>query len=74
MNYYIIKFLFFSDSVTKMASACLIISRGISTSCANYGKRNLRKFLLYGKRGTKLQKQREAGPDREIPAHSKLFF
>ncbi|XP_051164265.1 39S ribosomal protein L41, mitochondrial [Leptopilina boulardi] len=54
-----------------MASACLIISRGISTSCANYGKRNFRKFLLYGKRGTKLQKQREAGPDRELPAHTR---
>lgn len=54
-----------------MASACLIISRGISTSSANYGKRNFRKFLLYGKRGSRFHKAREAGPNPELPIHKR---
>lgn len=57
-----------------MASACLIISRGISTSCANYGKRNFRKFPLYGKRGSRLHKEREAGPNPVLPTYGKFFF
>ena len=56
-----------------MSSACLIISRGISTTCARYGKRNFRKFLLYGKRGSKIHKEREAGPNNLLPVDSKLI-
>ncbi|XP_033220604.1 39S ribosomal protein L41, mitochondrial [Belonocnema kinseyi] len=50
-----------------MASACLVITRGISTTCARYGKRNFRKFMLHGKRGSRFHKEREAGPDRQLP-------
>ncbi|XP_043480518.1 39S ribosomal protein L41, mitochondrial [Leptopilina heterotoma] len=54
-----------------MASACLIISRGISTSSANYGKRNFRKFMLYGKRGSRFHREREAGPNPELPLYTR---
>ena len=63
----------FFVSVLKMASACLIIIRGISTTGASYGKRNFRKFLMYGKRGSRLHKEREAGPNPQLPVDSKLI-
>lgn len=51
-----------------MASACMILRRGISTSCVCYGKRNFRKFLLYNKRGTRAFKEEQrTNPDCDIP-------
>ncbi|KAI4499846.1 hypothetical protein M0802_005102 [Mischocyttarus mexicanus] len=42
-----------------MVLPCLIIQRGISTSCINYGKRNFRKFLLLNKRGGREFKEKQ---------------
>ncbi|XP_054013681.1 39S ribosomal protein L41, mitochondrial [Hylaeus anthracinus] len=51
-----------------MASACMVISRKISTSSVCYGKRNFRKFLLYNKRGLREFKQKQAtDPNFEMP-------
>ncbi|XP_012530037.1 39S ribosomal protein L41, mitochondrial [Monomorium pharaonis] len=51
-----------------MASTCMILRRGIATTCVCNGKRNFRKFLLYGKRGSRSFKERQAkNPDPEIP-------
>ncbi|XP_071576875.1 large ribosomal subunit protein mL41 isoform X2 [Temnothorax nylanderi] len=53
---------------TIMASPCMILRRGIATSCVCNGKRNFRKFLLYGKRGSRDFKQQQMkNPDPEIP-------
>lgn len=49
-----------------------LIKRGISTSAVRNGKRNFRKFQLFNKRGTKLFKQQQMGPDPELPIHSKV--
>lgn len=56
-----------------MASACMILQRGIATSCVCHGKRNFRKFLLYNKRGSRSFKEQQAkNPDPDIPIDSKL--
>lgn len=56
-----------------MASSCLILQRGISTSCVNYGKRNFRKFLLLNKRGSRDFKKKQAtDPNPEYPIDSKF--
>lgn len=59
-----------------MSMANLIISRGISTSSARYGKRNFKKFDLINKRGTKIFKKMQfENPDSRYPidSKSKLF-
>lgn len=43
-----------------MASTCLVLKRGIATSCVSYGKRNFRKFLLLNKRGSRVFKEKQA--------------
>ncbi|XP_011642294.1 39S ribosomal protein L41, mitochondrial isoform X2 [Pogonomyrmex barbatus] len=51
-----------------MASSCMMLRRSIATSCVCNGKRNFRKFLLYGKRGSRSFKEKQAkNPDPEIP-------
>ncbi|KAL0114061.1 hypothetical protein PUN28_011402 [Cardiocondyla obscurior] len=51
-----------------MASSCMILRRGIVTSCVLNGKRNFRKFLLYGKRGSRnFKEQQVKNPDPDIP-------
>ncbi|OXU21699.1 hypothetical protein TSAR_014077 [Trichomalopsis sarcophagae] len=51
-----------------MSVANLIITRGISTSCARYGKRNFKKFTLINKRGTRIFKKMQAeDPDPRYP-------
>lgn len=51
-----------------MASSFTILRRGIATSCICNGKRNFRKFLLYGKRGSRQFKEQQAkNPDPDIP-------
>ncbi|EZA47493.1 hypothetical protein DMN91_005063 [Ooceraea biroi] len=51
-----------------MASSCMILQRGIATSCVCHGKRNFRKFLLYNKRGSRAFKEQQAkNPDPDIP-------
>ncbi|XP_012229812.1 large ribosomal subunit protein mL41 [Linepithema humile] len=51
-----------------MASSCMILQRGIATSCVCHGKRNFRKFLLYNKRGSRnFKKQQAENPDPDIP-------
>ncbi|XP_072754149.1 large ribosomal subunit protein mL41 [Anoplolepis gracilipes] len=51
-----------------MASSCMILRRGIATSCICHGKRNFRKFLLYNKRGSRNFKEQQAKkPDPDIP-------
>ncbi|KMQ97164.1 39s ribosomal protein mitochondrial [Lasius niger] len=51
-----------------MASSCMILRRGIATSCICHGKRNFRKFLLYNKRGSRNFKEQQAkNPDPDIP-------
>ncbi|XP_032677537.1 39S ribosomal protein L41, mitochondrial isoform X1 [Odontomachus brunneus] len=51
-----------------MASTCMILRRGIATSCVCHGKRNFRKFLLYNKRGSRQFKEAQAkNPDPDIP-------
>ncbi|KAG5332328.1 RM41 protein, partial [Acromyrmex heyeri] len=51
-----------------MSSSFMIIRRNIATSCVCNGKRNFRKFLLYGKRGSRNFKQQQAkNPDPDIP-------
>lgn len=51
-----------------MASASIIIRRGITTSCVCHGKRNFRKFLLYNKRGTRNFKAAQAiKPSPDVP-------
>jgi len=58
-----------------MASPCMILQRGIATSSVCHGKRNFRKFLLYGKRGSHLFKERQAkNPHPDIPVDSKFIF
>jgi len=58
-----------------MASSCMILQRGIATSCIRHGKRNFRKFLLYNKRGSRnFKKQQTENPDPDIPIDSKLLF
>ncbi|XP_071632223.1 large ribosomal subunit protein mL41 isoform X1 [Temnothorax longispinosus] len=53
---------------TIMASPCMILRRGIATSCVCNGKRNFRKFLLYGKRGSRNFKQQQMkNPDPDVP-------
>lgn len=53
--------------------ANFIISRGISTSCARYGKRNFRKFPLINKRGSKLfKKMQTENPDPLYPIDREL--
>ncbi|CAH0400798.1 unnamed protein product [Chilo suppressalis] len=41
--------------------------RSISVSAPREGKRNFRKFVIPNKRGTRLQKQRQASSDPELP-------
>ncbi|KAK4293117.1 hypothetical protein Pmani_034162 [Petrolisthes manimaculis] len=41
-----------------MVGLTLIHTRGLTTSAVALGKHNFRKFLTYGKRGTKIQKER----------------
>ncbi|XP_076685115.1 mitochondrial ribosomal protein L41 [Andrena cerasifolii] len=51
-----------------MVSACVIISRQISTSSVCHGKRNFRKFLVLNKRGSRAFKEEQAkNPDSDIP-------
>ncbi|XP_047363048.1 39S ribosomal protein L41, mitochondrial [Vespa velutina] len=51
-----------------MASSCLILQRGISTSCVNYGKRNFRKFLFLNKRGSRdFKKKQSTDPYPDYP-------
>lgn len=58
-----------------MASTCMILRRGIATSCICHGKRNFRKFLLYNKRGSRQFKEAQMkNPDPEIPIDSKLPY
>lgn len=40
------------------ATTLLIHTRAFTTTAVSLGKRNFRKFLVYGKRGTKIQKER----------------
>lgn len=58
-----------------MASSCMILRRGIATSCICHGKRNFRKFLLYNKRGSRNFKEQQAkNPDPDIPIDSELLI
>ncbi|XP_063993508.1 large ribosomal subunit protein mL41 [Diachasmimorpha longicaudata] len=51
-----------------MSSIFPILRRGISTTAVVSGKRNLRKFTLYNKRGTREFKERQRhNPDPDIP-------
>lgn len=51
-----------------MASACVIISRQISTSSVCHGKRNFRKFLVLNKRGSRAFKEEQAkNQNSDIP-------
>lgn len=51
-----------------MASACMVISRKISTSSVCYGKRNFRKFLMSNKRGLRaFKKEQASNPNFDIP-------
>ncbi|KYN04474.1 PREDICTED: 39S ribosomal protein L41, mitochondrial [Cyphomyrmex costatus] len=51
-----------------MSSSCMILRRSIATSCVCNGKRNFRKFLLYGKRGSRnFKEQQMKNPDPYIP-------
>ncbi|XP_042231368.1 39S ribosomal protein L41, mitochondrial-like isoform X2 [Homarus americanus] len=58
------------NTITSMATpsyVALINSRPLSTSAAALGKRNFRKFLTYGKRGTRyLKKDMRTNPDPEL--------
>lgn len=58
-----------------MASACVIISRQISTSSVCHGKRNFRKFLVLNKRGSRAFKEEQAkNPNSDIPIDRKHFL
>lgn len=59
-----------------MSTSTIKFIRSISTSCANYGKRNFRNFDLFNKRGQKADKeQRMKNPyDKYLPVNSKYFF
>lgn len=54
-----------------MSKICGLINyvstRSISLSAPREGKRNFRKFMLINKRGTRLQKLRQASGDPELP-------
>ncbi|XP_015587966.1 39S ribosomal protein L41, mitochondrial [Cephus cinctus] len=51
-----------------MASTCMILRRGISTTCVCNGARNFRKFLIYNKRGSRLfKKKQHEKPDPDVP-------
>lgn len=49
----------------------LVINRSLSISAVAFGKRNFRKFLVYGKRGTRqFKEEMQKNPDPEL---EKLF-
>ncbi|EFA02474.1 large ribosomal subunit protein mL41 [Tribolium castaneum] len=50
-----------------MSCVNLFIKRGISTSCARFGKRNFRKFPIYNKRGSKIFKEMRKDPNYDLP-------
>ncbi|KAF2905820.1 hypothetical protein ILUMI_00356 [Ignelater luminosus] len=51
-----------------MSFVNVIAKRGISTTAICYGKRNFKKFPLYGKRGSRIFKQQQhENPDPELP-------
>ncbi|KAJ3659302.1 hypothetical protein Zmor_010998 [Zophobas morio] len=50
-----------------MSCVNLFFKRGISTSCARYGKRNFRKFPLFNKRGSKIFKEQRKDPNYDLP-------
>lgn len=41
--------------------------RGISLTAVREGKRNFRKFMLPNKRGSRIHKMQQMGPNRELP-------
>ncbi|KAI5637554.1 mitochondrial ribosomal protein l27 domain-containing protein [Phthorimaea operculella] len=45
----------------------LITKRSISLSAPREGKRNFRKFVVANKRGSRIFKERQAGPNPELP-------
>lgn len=57
-----------------MSFVNIITKRGISTTAICYGKRNFKKFSIYGKRGTRIFKQQQhENPDPELPDNSKCL-
>lgn len=60
------------------ATTLLIHTRAFTTTAAALGKRNFRKFLMYGKRGTKIQKERMSRDPSQDPelsrAHGKFYL
>ncbi|XP_068907749.1 large ribosomal subunit protein mL41 [Tenebrio molitor] len=50
-----------------MSFVNLFIKRGISTSCARYGKRNFRKFPIFNKRGSRIFKEQRKDPNYDLP-------
>ncbi|XP_030763606.1 39S ribosomal protein L41, mitochondrial [Sitophilus oryzae] len=53
-------------------SVNFIIKRSISTTAANFGKRNFRKFQLFNKRGSRnFKKQQMENPDSDVPIHTR---
>lgn len=55
-----------------MSFVNFVIKRSISTSAVRNGKRNFRKFQLFNKRGHKVFKEQQRGPNPLLPIHSKI--